>query len=504
LTPVDDDCDGQTNEEGALCICLPGTMESCYSGPPGTVGVGICVAGTKTCSSSGAAWGPCVGAVTPVVEDCQTPFDDDCDGSVQCDAPLLFARPLGGVSEEAFFDVAADHDGNLYVTGDFTGTVDFGVGSLASAGGKDIFLLKLDPGGNPIWSERFGTAGYESGTAIAADEFGDIVLVGRFHYINFSTEPVDFGLGPLLASPILTLGIGSFAVKFDDQGNAIWDYALVWPYGGDEPPLDAALDSSGNPHVLRSGGLWGYYDYVWTKLDGGTGASSWEQSLTMHNNMNSTGGIGVDSAGNVLVGMGLTWNVGELHFLQVVLKKRDPAGNVVWDLEFGGQIPSKGGTPWALAVDAADNLVVAGRHRPGLDFGGGPLPGSGMFLVKLDPAGNHVWSKSIPIGNGSTGTSHLKAMAMGGASHFVMTGMQSQTVDFGGGSILGSSFLVKFDPDGEHVWSKSLSGVIPAGVTVDGAGRTIVVGTFSGTIDLGGGPITASGGNDGILAVFGP
>jgi hypothetical protein len=81
-TPVDDDCDGQVNEEGAGCICAPSTAAPCYSGPAGTEGVGACVAGTSICNAEGTAYSPCTGEVTPAAETCATPGDDDCDGQI--------------------------------------------------------------------------------------------------------------------------------------------------------------------------------------------------------------------------------------------------------------------------------------------------------------------------------------------------------------------------------------------------------------------------------------
>ena len=78
-TAADDDCDGQTNEG---CVCVPFATESCYSGPAGTAGVGICKAGTRTCNSAGTAWGSCTGQVLPAAESCANGTDDDCDGTV--------------------------------------------------------------------------------------------------------------------------------------------------------------------------------------------------------------------------------------------------------------------------------------------------------------------------------------------------------------------------------------------------------------------------------------
>ncbi len=79
-TADDEDCDGKANEEGAACVCVPGTTSPCYAGPAGTAGVGQCRSGMQTCEPSGARHGSCAGEVLPKTEDCTTPTDDDCDG----------------------------------------------------------------------------------------------------------------------------------------------------------------------------------------------------------------------------------------------------------------------------------------------------------------------------------------------------------------------------------------------------------------------------------------
>lgn len=61
-------------------VCEPGTASDCYSGPPGTLGVGVCTAGARLCNDLGTELGPCVGEVVPTTESCDTDADDDCDG----------------------------------------------------------------------------------------------------------------------------------------------------------------------------------------------------------------------------------------------------------------------------------------------------------------------------------------------------------------------------------------------------------------------------------------
>jgi hypothetical protein len=77
---VDDDCDGMIDEG---CACVVGAARSCYGGSAGTTGVGACRAGMQTCALVGgtAAWGACMGDVTPAAELCDG-VDNDCDGVV--------------------------------------------------------------------------------------------------------------------------------------------------------------------------------------------------------------------------------------------------------------------------------------------------------------------------------------------------------------------------------------------------------------------------------------
>ena len=90
---------GQCNEGGGLTPCADGNVctddscvavdgctytpnvhsESCYDGPVGTLDVGECKGGAKTCA--GASFGLCVGQVTPTSESCNSK-DDDCDNSI--------------------------------------------------------------------------------------------------------------------------------------------------------------------------------------------------------------------------------------------------------------------------------------------------------------------------------------------------------------------------------------------------------------------------------------
>ena len=57
---------------------------------------------------------------------------------------------FGGTSDDVGERIAVDSSGNSYITGFFKETVDFGGGDVTSAGGADIFVLKLNSSGGGI------------------------------------------------------------------------------------------------------------------------------------------------------------------------------------------------------------------------------------------------------------------------------------------------------------------------------------------------------------------
>ncbi len=70
---IDDDCDTMVDDAaGGGPI-----VTACYTGTPGTAGVGTCQSGTSTCQFG--APGPCTGQVIPAVERCGDTLDTDCD-----------------------------------------------------------------------------------------------------------------------------------------------------------------------------------------------------------------------------------------------------------------------------------------------------------------------------------------------------------------------------------------------------------------------------------------
>ncbi len=297
-----------------------------------------------------------------------------------------------------------------------------------------------------LWSRGFGSSGPDRGQSVATDAAGNVFLGG---YIAGAT---DFGGGSL----DVTSGLDAVVVKYDAAGN-----------------------------------------HLWSKRFGETG----EQYF---------GAIGVDSAGDVLL-VGETSGIVDLGGgplaasggTDIFIAKLDAAGNHVWSKKFGD---ADGQFPYALAIDAADNVLIAGAFGGSVDFGGGALTSAGgndVFVAKLDAGGNHLWSKRF--GDGASQTA--EGMTTDGAGNVLVTGQMNGSADFGGGQLTSAGgadvFIAGFDSTGNHLFSKRFGDAlqqISFGVACDENGSVVITGMFEGGVDFGGGPLTSAGNFDVFVA----
>jgi len=99
------------------------------------------------------------------------------------DASVNFAATLGAAGIDQINDVVRDAAGNAYVTGQFTGTVDFGGGNFltSQAGTPDAFVAKFDAAGTNLWANSLGGAlGTDIGYGVDVDSSGNVYVTGSY------------------------------------------------------------------------------------------------------------------------------------------------------------------------------------------------------------------------------------------------------------------------------------------------------------------------------------
>jgi hypothetical protein len=137
----------------------------------------------------------------------------------------------------------------------------------------------------------------------------------------------------------------------------------------------------------------------------------------------------------------------------------DAGGNHIWSKAFRA---TQGSAVTGIAVGADGAPVLYGDFRGSINFGGGALnsvgAGTNLFLVKFDTNGNHVWSKRF----GEVGYQAAGGMAMDPSGHICITGALDGDTNFGGGTLTPvfspDIFLAMFTSAGAHVWSKRFGG----------------------------------------------
>ena len=301
----------------------------------------------------------------------------------------LWSRRFGDAGAQVAGSVAVDDASSPVGVGAFTGSIDFGGGPLTSAGGDDIYVVKLNPLGTLVWAKSYGSAGDQAGRSVALDPSYNVLVTGAF------TGSVDFGGGALTSAGLND----AFLLKLDSSGNHQWSKAFGdaldqggYAVGADRlgnvtftGGVEGSIDFGGAPHST----LGGQDGFVASFTD--VGAYRWSRALG-GGNAQVGAAVAMDPFGNVAVGVALQGAAdlggGALvsaGAVDVAVGKYDPAGVHLWSKRFGG---AGNDAPKAMAFSPSGALLLTGVLGGAVDLGGGAVGGAGgedAFLVALLP-----------------------------------------------------------------------------------------------------------------------
>ncbi|CAM9819697.1 unnamed protein product [Scytosiphon promiscuus] len=172
-------------------------------------------------------------------------------------------------SYEVTYAASADADGNFFLAGLTSGSID---GLVDNEGEHDLAAMKIDVNGELLWTWQEGSAGDELFSSAAATDDGGVVLAG---YSNGTFNGV--------ASEGLT---DFLAVKLDADGDVEW----YWQQEGTDGEEDInACSKTTDGNVVLSGttsGDWygvnsGYNAWVAVKLDVTDGSVIWRYQASL-------------------------------------------------------------------------------------------------------------------------------------------------------------------------------------------------------------------------------
>lgn len=423
---------------------------------------------------------------------------------------------FGGNGTEFPFDLHLDEEDNSYLTGYFTGSVNFGSGAgavmLSSKGEIDAFVAKYDADGELQWAVQLGGTGEDQGNGVTTDADGNVYVTGYFEMT------VDFDPGEGVANMNSAGNKDIFIVKLSATGEWIWSKRI-----GDtstDEAQDIALDENGGVYLTGrftrdvdfdpgSGTAvldgWGSVpDMFILKLDQ-DGAYEWAKKIGVGEpDRGETLAIAPDGtvviagifSGNVDFDPGAgTTQIFGAGLADVFVTKFTAAGDFVWASTFRGEGFE---TCQDIAIDNDGNIYAGGWFRETVDFnnGGAPLVltsegAEDSFLAKFNPAGDVLWVKQIG-GENLEWTYNIAVDVLGDV---YATGFFYDTVDFDPGpgvSNLTSAsiediFLYKLSTDGDFRWAKRMGGPMSQsgyGLEIGASGDIFTTGTFRNTSDL--------------------
>lgn len=164
----------------------------------------------------------------------------------------IWCNNFGAAGRDKGLTVITDDQGNIYVGGEFAGTVDFDPGpdvfELTYYIAWDAFIQKLGPAGDFIWARALRSF-VTSVKGLELDGSGHLFCIGSFG------EQLDLGTAE---DPLSLHSIGNddvFMAMFDASSGQTLTAASI---GGDQGDwgLDMATDSWGNMYLA------GYYHYT--------------------------------------------------------------------------------------------------------------------------------------------------------------------------------------------------------------------------------------------------
>jgi hypothetical protein len=171
------------------------------------------------------------------------------------DGDTLWTKKYGGMLAERAYAITSTQDTNFIVAGY---TTSFGAGVF------DVYLLKIKPDGDTLWTKTYGGKDWEKAYAITPTPDGDFIVAG---YTG------SFGYG----------FYDYYLLKVKLNGDTIW--TKTYGGGSDEEATNIIPSSDGNFFVVGSTRTFGagwcdvYLvkikpngDTLWTKTYGGAGA----------------------------------------------------------------------------------------------------------------------------------------------------------------------------------------------------------------------------------------
>lgn len=373
---------------------------------------------------------------------------------------FVWAAQFGSQYSEVIYDLVVDDQGNTYAVGSFGHQVDFDPGPgqhIVDAGGSIAgFIVKLNPNGQFLWVQTIISSINES-YGVCLDDAGHVYMTGRFTgTVDFDPGPGAASFTSNASNDGFVVRYntnGTFQWCKVIAGNSAEKTNKIF-YKKGELGITGAFngttdfDPGTGTSSITPADPGNHYDAFFMKLDT-SGQFLWVVPLQGVLNKDVSG-IALDNDGNVYITGSFNGTVdfdpsaGTHEFTnsnirQMYTAKYSTSGQLLFAHRLGNSGVSSGGS--ALRLDENNNIYTTGFFTGlNVDFDPGPgthtlsvagnMPGQyEIFIYKLDSAANYVWATSCPGPNDFQAGFDL-ALGSGPDNEIVVVGSFHGTTDF--------------------------------------------------------------------------
>jgi hypothetical protein len=347
------------------------------------------------------------------------------------DGKLLWARRIGGTGVDVAKGIEADGFGNSYIAGGFRGTASFGSLSRVSQGAEDLYFGMYDSTGNPKWIVTGGGSGFDRANALTTDLNGNLYVTGIFSGTMTlgDTTVTSSGSSDLFVASydvngkrnafwhwgtaggsaggntIVRRANGNLYVGGSFSGSLIFGSTTLVDSTSNGDGFFVRLSAQGTP--------------LWAKRIGGPGNDYVSNVTSEVNEVTIVGGF----HGTARIDTAVRTSAGGTD---IFVARFDTSGAVRW-------VDRSGGAGEDSVVSIREDIFrggfIAGRFTGSAAFGDTTLTAGGtggdIFVAKYSPDGRVLWAHRA----GGTGNDAALAMDMDDPS-LVLTGSYSNSATF--------------------------------------------------------------------------
>lgn len=233
--------------------------------------------------------------------------------------------------------VELDADGNVYVAGT----------SVGAGTHYDYAVVKYDADGNEQWVRRYaGPSGDwdDEVAGLAIDSYGNVYVTGLSASSGFDFPPFNFDYATL---------------KYDPDGNLLWERRYDGPASGNDEATDLALDAADNVYITGYGPNTGQgNDFLTIKYDP-DGNLLWERYYDGAGGTSIDVALDIEVSGSSVCIAGQSWDTSGSAQYDCAIVKYDLDGNLLWDRMYNGPGNTYDGFA-AVRIESNGNIAVTG------------------------------------------------------------------------------------------------------------------------------------------------